>query len=205
MIKNIIFDIGGVVVVKGKFNIFMKAIAKLVFGTASQEFFIEDNINKNIKESWNKLRLGRLTTKQFFNEQRKKYHLKISTNKLIYLLYHAQKPNLRVISLIKNLKKNYKIYSITNHTKEWFNFQAKKYNYSDLFLGIATSFDAHSAKPDQAVYKLLIKKYSLNPKECLFIDDQKENLVAAKKLGMKTIHFKSYYDLKDRLRKSGIL
>mgnify|MGYP001583958382 CR=1 FL=1 len=205
MIKNIIFDIGGVVVQKGKLNAVMKMFAKVVFGTTNPDFFKEERISKDIKEEWEKWRLGKITAKSFFNRQRKKFHLKLSTNKMAYLLYHSQKPNKKITHLIKKLNKKYKIYALTNHTKEWFSYQKKKYDYDLLFSGVMTSFQAKSAKPDSKIYKELIKRYKLKPQECLFIDDQKENLVTAKTLGMKTILYKDSQQLKKELIKNEIL
>ena len=205
MIKNIIFDIGGVVVVKGKFNLFLKSMAKLVFGTANPEFFKEGRINEKLKEEWQNWRLGKITAKQFFSNQRKKYHLKLSTNKMAYLLYHSQKTNKKTISLIKKLKSKYSLYALTNHTREWFEYQKKQYSYHTLFSGIMTSFEAGSAKPDPLIYRKLIMKYNLNPKECLLIDDQEENLLPAKNLGMQTIHYKTNSQLKKELKKHGII
>lgn len=205
MIKNIIFDIGGVVVKKGKFNTLLKTFAEKIFCTTNPIFFKEENISKKIKNDWQKWRVGKLTAKQFFNKQRKKYHLKLSTNKMAYLLYHSQKPNKKIVKLIKKLNKKYKVYAITNHTKEWFKYQKNKYDYNSLFSGIVTSFEAKSAKPDIIIYKKLLKKYKLNPKESLFTDDQLENLIPAKKLRMKTIKFESPSQLIHELKNHGIL
>src|SRR3989344_4005605 len=108
MIKNIIFDIGGVVVVKGKFNTLMKWMAKSIFGTTNPEFFKEGYINPRIKNEWQLWRTGKLSAKEFFNRQRKKYHLKMSTQKMAFLLYHSQKQKRSTISIIKKLKKKYK-------------------------------------------------------------------------------------------------
>ena len=204
-IKNIIFDVGGVVVVKGKFNHLLKSFAKIVFGTTNPEFFKERNISDKIKEEWSQWRLGKLTATEFFNIQRRKYHLKISTTRMAYLLYHSQKPKREIIRLIKKLKKRYNIYALTNHTKEWFVYQSAQYHYASLFRGVMTSFEAQSAKPNILIYKKLLQKYSLSPKECIFIDDQEENLLPAKKLGIKTIHFISPKQLKNELKKNGLL
>ncbi|MEK6922243.1 MAG: HAD family phosphatase [Nanoarchaeota archaeon] len=201
MIKNIIFDIGGVVVKKGKFNAILKAFARITFSTTNPEFFKEEHINKYIKQDWEDWRLGKINAEQFFNKQRRRYHLKISTNKMAYFLYHSQKPNKEIIMLIKSLKKQFDLYAITNHTREWFQYQKKKYNYDDLFLGILTSFEAKSAKPNISIYKRLLKTYNLNPEECLLIDDQRENLIPAEKLGMKTILFTKNTNLKHEINK----
>ena len=205
MIKNIIFDIGGVVVTRSKFNKILKLFSKLVFGTKNPDFFKEEYINPKIKKEWQQWRLGKITANQFFKRQRKKYHLKLSTNKLAYILYRSQKPNKKIVSMIKKLKKRYRIYALTNHTKEWFAYQKDKYNYNAIFSGTVTSFEAGSAKPNIIIYKKLLETYKLIPEECLLIDDQEENLIPAQKLGIKTIHYKNIFLLKKQLKHHGIL
>ena len=44
-------------------------------------------------------------------------------------------------------------------------------------------------KPDKNIYYRLFEKFSLNPEECFFIDDTKENIIASEKCGMKGFVF----------------
>ncbi len=48
-------------------------------------------------------------------------------------------------------------------------------------------------KPWKSTYEFLIKQYNLTPSECLFIDDQEENLRAAEELGFNTYLMKNNY------------
>ena len=43
-------------------------------------------------------------------------------------------------------------------------------------------------KPDVQIYKLAVNRFNLIPEETVFIDDKKENIEAANKLGFLTIH-----------------
>ena len=47
-------------------------------------------------------------------------------------------------------------------------------------------------KPDPNIYRTLLDTYDLKEEECVFIDDRKENVEAAKKLGFHGIRFESY-------------
>ena len=55
------------------------------------------------------------------------------------------------------------------------------------------------AKPDPRIYKLLFERYSLDPTECVFIDDRQINIDAAMKLGMKTILFTDHDSVRKKL------
>lgn len=58
--------------------------------------------------------------------------------------------------------------------------------YKD-FDAVVLSCDCGLEKPDPKIYKLTAEKLGVKPEECIFIDDIKENLMPARKLGMKTI------------------
>jgi HAD superfamily hydrolase (TIGR01509 family) len=46
-------------------------------------------------------------------------------------------------------------------------------------------------KPDPKIYLLTTRRLGLNPKACIFIDNEKQYLKPAKKLGMKVVLAKS--------------
>ena len=57
------------------------------------------------------------------------------------------------------------------------------------FDGMMISSAVHMMKPDEEIYQHFLKTFNLNPKDCIFFDDQKENIVAAEKLGIQSIQF----------------
>ena len=54
------------------------------------------------------------------------------------------------------------------------------------------SCDVKLIKPDRAIFSLFLDRFSLDPGECLFIDDRQDNCDAASSLGMKSYCFSSY-------------
>ena len=55
-------------------------------------------------------------------------------------------------------------------------------------------------KPEKEIYVALIEKYSLNPEECIFIDDTHANIIASEKLGIKGIHYTGQEELREMLK-----
>jgi HAD superfamily hydrolase (TIGR01509 family) len=57
-------------------------------------------------------------------------------------------------------------------------------------------------KPQTGMYEYLLTKHNLDPKECLFIDDQKENVSASQKLGIPALQFQEHHvhNLEEYLR-----
>ena len=46
-----------------------------------------------------------------------------------------------------------------------------------------------AVKPEREIYESLFQKYGLEPTECVFLDDNRANIIAANELGMATILF----------------
>jgi 2-haloacid dehalogenase len=60
-------------------------------------------------------------------------------------------------------------------------------------------------KPAPEFYQILLDRHQVKPEEALFIDDNYRNILAAEKLGIKSIHFTSAAELREELVESGII
>lgn len=85
------------------------------------------------------------------------------------------------------------------------------YDYSkyipaiSILKGGVVSCDIHILKPERGIYLSLLDKYSLKADECLFIDDLEENAEGARRCGMDAICYSSFKDGVDSLRRSLVL
>lgn len=87
--------------------------------------------------------------------------------------------------LARTLKENgYHLFLLTNMSTRFYRFYKRipAVNYCD---GMIVSSDVHLLKPQPEIYRLLFEKFSLEPEECYFIDDRRENIEAGEALGMK--------------------
>jgi len=112
------------------------------------------------------------------------------------------------IALLKDCHKQqrHKLYIISNWDKESFEIIFKKYpEIFDLFDGIVISGIAQEIKPNKGIYEYLLNTYNLQPKECIFIDDQEENIFTAETLGIKGILCKNFADVRKTLQSYGVL
>lgn len=98
--------------------------------------------------------------------------------------------SLRSLNLMKN--KGYNVYYLSNYSHFNMSTAPEVLDFIPYMDGGIYSCDVQLLKPDMAIYELLCKKYELVPSECVFIDDRKENVEAARAFGMQVIHFKSY-------------
>lgn len=101
----------------------------------------------------------------------------------------------------EKLKGKYRLAILSNQIESWFETIAQKKKFREVFDVIVTSYETGIAKPDIKIYKKTIEDLGVKSHECIFIEDRAKNLEPAKKLGMKTIEFKSYVQLVEDLKK----
>ena len=104
------------------------------------------------------------------------------------------------LSLIKFLKRNYRLTIITNGFED---IQHKKINNSGLknyFDQVVTADKVGFKKPNPKIFKKALKKNNLDPSNCLMIGDTFEaDILGAIKINMKAIHFNSNNEKKHKL------
>lgn len=115
------------------------------------------------------------------------------------------KPIEGTIKIIETLKKNgYKLYIISNFQDKAFDDVYEMMDVFKLFDGIIVSAKEKLVKPDPAIFKKLIERYSVDPQSSIFVDDLLDNVQTANSLGFSYVHFKSPEDLKDKLEGFGV-
>lgn len=111
-----------------------------------------------------------------------------------------------VLPWIKALKKaGYRIYILSNYGK-W-TYDSTKDNALSFLSevdGAIFSYEIKIIKPDIRIYQALLEKYNLNPKECVFMDDLEANIDGAKEAGINGIVFKSKEDAVEQLKEYGV-
>jgi len=100
---------------------------------------------------------------------------------------------------------NYRMLALTNWSAETFPIAWERYHCLHRFEDILVSGKEHLKKPDPRIYQLLFQRFELNPAQCLFIDDNLNNINAAQKLGMHTHHFDQPAGLSQYLKSNNLL
>ena len=96
------------------------------------------------------------------------------------------------IPWVKSLKADgLNVYYLSNYSIKAFTECADSVAFMEFTDGGCLSHQEHLTKPDPEIYKRFLDKYDLNPAECIFIDDTKENVEIAVELGFKGIVFES--------------
>ena len=103
------------------------------------------------------------------------------------------------------LEEGVALYGLTNFDAEPFEAARLLVPQLERFVGIVVSGREHLAKPDAAVFDLLLSRYRLQASSTLFVDDSAVNIEAADRLGMRTHHFTGVGRLRSELIALGLL
>jgi glucose-1-phosphatase len=179
MIKNVVFDLGNVLISfkpseyfdKKKYSDNIKAkILSDIFG--SKEWLLLDNGDINTSEA-----IDAIALKSTLNKEEIGHIFNLRTD----LMFPLDK-NVRLLPELKN--QGFKLYFLSNFPIDIFEEIKTGYYFFKYFDGGIISSEIKYSKPNIKIYKILIDKYSLNPKECFFIDDIEINVKSAKSIGM---------------------
>lgn len=198
MIRNIVFDFGGVLVDWNPEYLF-----KDVFrDKAELEHFLEHICTPD----WNEQQdAGRPLSEaiHILQQRHPQYRNEI---RLFYDEWTTMLggPIEQNVALLKPLKANYRLFGLTNWSAETFPIARDLYPFFGEFEGTVISGNERLAKPDERIYRLLLERYGLAACECLFIDDNARNTRAATALGFHTLHLTNDMCLEQALRQLGI-
>jgi 2-haloacid dehalogenase len=98
-----------------------------------------------------------------------------------------------------------RLFALSNWSAETFPIARRRYPFLGWFDGIVISGEVGICKPDERVFRHLITTYGLEPRSTVFVDDSEVNVDAARALGMTAIQFTSGSQLRDELRRLGVL
>lgn len=195
MIKNIVFDIGGVLV-----DYLPKRYLKHI-GLSDEEAELFNNTIFWGKEwfEYNSDKIDVNEMKEILLKNYPQYANKI--DKIItnidynYILFEKY-DTAQYLKQLKN--EGYKIYLLSDLSIDSYNFN-KKFDFFNYIDGGVYSFEIGSTKPNEINYKTLLNKYSLIPNETIFIDDNINNINAGNKLGIIGILFTNLKQVKEEL------
>ncbi|SFH76759.1 HAD family hydrolase [Halpernia frigidisoli] len=200
VIKNIIFDFGGVLVdwdpryyFKDHFNDDEK-MNHFLKNVTTEEWNIEQDRGRTLVEGTNFL----VTKHPEWEKEIRAFYDNWTT-----MLRSEISENVAVLRQLKN--SNYEIFGLTNWSEETFPFAFENYDFFKLFEGkIVVSGTEKMIKPNPEIWKILLHRYQINAEESIFIDDNFKNIEAAKDLGFICIHIKNETDLAKELRNLGV-
>ncbi|KZN39723.1 hypothetical protein N474_15065 [Pseudoalteromonas luteoviolacea CPMOR-2] len=199
VIKNVVFDIGNVVVRWSPEDIICMTFGK----TRLHSELVESVFHSEI---WLDLNKG-LTTEA---ETKLRYQKALDLSqddceRLFHYIKHSLIPVYNSVALIERVKKaGYKVYALTDNVHEIVDFLKSTYQFWPLFEGTIVSADLGVLKPQPAIYDALLTQFSLTASETVFIDDMAPNVAGAKAMGIEAIQFTDAKQCESALKTFGL-
>ena len=166
MIKNIIFDLGNVII-----NYNQEQIISNFTDKEDEIKYIYDEIFHS--PEWTLMDLGNITNDETIEVINKRNEFKYAklTEDFLHEWYKTQPINEDVVELAKKLKEQgYNLYVLSNMAPLTYAYFQNN-EFFKLCTGIVISSHEHIKKPDEKIYKLLLDRYNINAEETIFIDD----------------------------------
>ena len=199
MIKNVVFDMGGVVFDDSVENL------KQIFPHKT-ELEIKELLSKSFGRIFDKCDIGEKKVKTLIEE------LKRGKNNedAIFLLnpdyYYITFPlKVDVLEYIIDLKnKGYRLYVLSNVSDASDEYINSMIDINSIFDGALFSDREHMHKPDPRFFNKLFEKYELDKSETIFFDDRQINVDTANNLGIKSYLFRSLEDVDSVLEEENL-
>jgi putative hydrolase of the HAD superfamily len=110
------------------------------------------------------------------------------------IYFEALHPNQPMLDLMRELRdRGLRMAILTNNVREWEELWRSKLPLDEIFEVIVDSGWVGMRKPQPEIYLLTLDRLGdgLQPTECLFVDDNDQNVEAARELGMTAVQFHS--------------
>lgn len=188
-VKNIIFDLGGVIL-----NIdYHRPVAE--FERLGARDFDEAFSQEKQAPFFNKFERGEITPAEFRKALREYLPEKVADSEIDEawnsILGGLPSPRIVVLKMLKTM--GYRLFLLSNtnsiHIRAFSQYLDNTYGkglFKELFEKVYFSSQVGMRKPTKKIFEHVLKENDLNPEETLFIDDSEQHIEGAKKVGLKT-------------------
>jgi glucose-1-phosphatase len=143
----------------------------------------------SLKKTLKKYEIGEISSIEFFNIIKKETGFNGTYEEFRLGFSDIFEINPETIPIVRKLIKKYRVYILSNTSEMHIEHIMNKFSLINEIHGHVYSFEVGTSKPDPEIFNSAIKKLHLDPNSTLFVDDLKENIEAAGKLGFITLHY----------------
>ena len=190
MYKNVIFDIGGVMVDFDPKDFLLERFCNAA---------VEEKVYRLTfgSETWQKLDAGlcsRYEGSQAMLAAARAEGCAFEVQEVLENWTSILRIRRRMVELVRRLKNHgYCVYYLSNIPADILELVMRR-GLDGVFDGGVASCEVHINKPDSRIYRCLLAKYHLEAGECIFIDDSRANVQTAFQLGMNSIQMRDSVD-----------
>lgn len=185
-IKNIVFDIGNVLVDFRWYDYMLD----LGF-TEEEASFLGENMVLN--PLWGEFDRGARTDRSVIDE----FKQRMPEYAALIEEFHRDPTDIVAFregadKWVKSYReRGFRIYLLSNYPERLFSLNSKHFKFTQHIDGALISYQIKHIKPEPEIFSALFERFSLVPEECIFIDDSEKNIEGAKKAGMHGVVYTS--------------
>ncbi|MFQ3536329.1 MAG: HAD family phosphatase [Aggregatilineales bacterium] len=159
-------------------------------------------------EAWQQVKVGAISYETYLEEALAPLNLPDHAARLTFvkhLFAGRDRVHPEMMAILQALKPHYRLALLSNAHQTDVQAWMAQFSLSEMFEVAISSAVVRLAKPDPAIYHLILEKLGVRPAEALFIDDLTRNTYAAEAIGLPCILFRSPAQLRSALAWRGIL
>ena len=196
MIKNLIFDLGGVIITLAPEEA-LRRFKSLGLENAEEQMdiYTQTGIFGQLEE-------GKISAEAFREELSRQVGREVTYDECrhAWLGYVKEVPQRNLDALLRLRSEGYRIILLSNTNPFFFEwaeseaFDSHGHPIGDYFDSLYVSFQCKLLKPSREIYEHVLRSEGIRPEQLLFIDDSERNVEAAALLGIRTLHVETNAD-----------
>jgi putative hydrolase of the HAD superfamily len=183
--RNVIFDLGGVVL---EWN--PDAILEGYYTEPDARATMKAALFKH--PDWLQMDRGTLTESEALARLQQRTGRPVAElSGLFDAVRRSLRPKADTVALVKSLaRRDVPLYCLSNMPASTFAYLREQQAFWNVFKGIVISGEIKMAKPEREIFEYLLRRYALTAAETVFVDDHAPNIQAAQTLGLHTVWFR---------------
>jgi len=200
MIKNVIFDLGNVLI---RFKPLEYVYSKIADESIARQVYSAIFLSKE----WVLLDRGVITEAEAVDRiVARNSAPDVLIRQCMKDWYELLTPIEATVTAFRKIKAGgYKTLILSNYHQKAFEYISGKYGFLQEFDGGIISYRERLLKPEPEIYDALITRYRIKPAESVVIDDARENIIGAGRAGFATILVEDPVKLQFQLTELGLL
>jgi len=196
MIRNVIFDIGGVLL-RLRYQTFIEYLAGAGIDMSNLPKWLEQ-VDLAAHER------GEITGDELLGRIAAMARRPLDADELRERWLDMFDRAHEMVDLAAGLKEEYRVFLLSNiGDLHWHHLNAR-YGFDDLTHGVVASFRVGAIKPSAAIYRETERRFGLEPSATVFIDDLPPNVAGAQACGWQAIHHRDPAETRRQLRALGV-
>lgn len=195
----IVFDLGNTLI-RFDHGISAKKLANLFRLDSKKiyELFFDSPITRDFET-------GIISPREFYSRASALLNVKMPYRDFVAIWNDIFWEDIEMCALARELKRSYRLFLLSNINRLHFEHIRKKFDIISIFDELILSFAIGAIKPDRTIFDDVVRRAGGHREKLLYIDDRKDLIDEAVRLGIDSIRFDGIDRLKDAMRQKGIL